>query len=134
MRHLHVDAPKKCSCDAFGDGPCPVHADENRLQDERLKQEAEELKKTGVRCHVIGRLRYVIPYGSKLGSFVLVGVFASRYDAFNQPARTHSQEMLVTFFQTEPFKNYDLALASADETYTKCFRTLKEEHALSEGP
>lgn len=39
MRHLQVDAPKKkCSCDAFGDGPCPVHAEECRLQDERFKR------------------------------------------------------------------------------------------------
>jgi hypothetical protein len=28
-----------CSCDAFADDPCPVHADENREQDERIRKE-----------------------------------------------------------------------------------------------
>jgi hypothetical protein len=32
-----MGAPRKCSCDAFCDEPCPVHARENALQNEVLE-------------------------------------------------------------------------------------------------
>lgn len=37
----------ECTCDAIGDGPCPVHFRENQLQDEsiRLRNELAALKK-----------------------------------------------------------------------------------------
>jgi len=125
MRHLQVDAPnKKCSCDAFGDGPCPVHAEECRLQNERLRQEAEELKKTGVRCYVIGRLNYVIPHGSKTGSFVLSYVFTSSRDALNQRTIPLTGETFVNILQTDPHLDYPSAMKSAKETYFKCFPEL----------
>ncbi len=29
-----------CTCDAFCDSPCPIHAEENRIQDERIAAES----------------------------------------------------------------------------------------------
>lgn len=133
MRHLQVDAPnKKCSCDAFGDGPCPVHVEECRLQNERLELEAEELKKTGVRCYVIGRLNYVIPHGSTGGSFVLSYVFTSSKDALNQGTIPLTGETFVNIFQTDPHPDYSSARKSAKETYIKCFPELNLDLGLEE--
>lgn len=134
MSHLHVDAPKKkCSCDAFGDGPCPVHAEECRLQNERLKREAEALKRNGVICYVIGRLKYVVPHGSKGGSFILNFAFTSPYEATRQTVATLRDETLINIFQTAPCVDYEAAQRSAKETYAKCFPELLEEIGLGEG-
>jgi hypothetical protein len=61
-----------CSCDAFADDPCPVHADENREQDERIR----ETNKQDHRVLTFGDLQLT---RRKDGSFTSNGIRLKSY-------------------------------------------------------